>query len=311
MTTLEDEIEELTWQLRRVVSIANGKGGVFKTTTATNTAAAFAGAGFRVLLVDLDRQGNTLLDLFGRRSVYAPGGKVLLGDEGRHLSAAVQGLVQLAPVISDVRPGLDLITGGIYLDDLSGVLQSRIVRSGRESIGLLLARALAPLAEDYDMIFLDTPPGDPLLQRLALGASRWMYVPTKSDPGSIYGLKNLADLLPDVRQVNPYLEVAGVLLVGTSVASTKVRSEARKEIEEVLGGVAPVFKAMIRPSEPLARAFRVEGKLAHELPRSYDLAGAVADEYAAAAEELKKRITTAEAEEDAEAGDDESQVSSI
>lgn len=242
-------------ELERVVTFANGKGGVGKTTCAVNVAGLAAAAGSRTCLLDLDPQGNAGQDL-GYFWAEA-------GDEGEHLVNTLVAKGQLAPVLTDVRPGLDVIPGGAYLDDLEDVLAGRARR--QEDTQQVLAHALAPLAASYDLIVIDTPPTRPTLLQLALGATRWVVIPTRSDRGSIEGLRRLAATISQIRSTNTDLDVLGACLFATGASATTIRRDAAQDIEDVLGGVGTLFDAVIRYSEGAANAGREQGQLIHEL----------------------------------------------
>ncbi len=166
-------------ELTRVVTVANGKGGVGKSTTACNIAGLAAVAGWRVLLVDFDPQANA-----GQILGYAWKGE---SDGGRHfVDTLIQGGA-LTPTLKDVRPNLDVVTGGPALDTLEDVLAGMIKRG--QGVASVFADALARTATDYDLVVIDTPPTRPLLLRLALTATRWIIVPTRPGRTSIEGLR--------------------------------------------------------------------------------------------------------------------------
>lgn len=246
--------------ISRVVTFANGKGGVGKTTCAVNVAGLSAAAGWRVLLIDLDPQGNAGHDL-GYSWPDANGD--VGSDGGEHLVNALTTAAQLKPVLRDVRPNLDVISGGERLDDLEDVLAGRARRGG--DARRMLADALRPIADDYDLIIIDTPPTRPVLLQLALAATQWMVVPTKSDRGSIEGLRTLAAQVVRARETNPVIGVLGAVLFDTGTAATRIRSDAAEDITAVLGGAAEVFKSVIRHSESVAVDAREKGHLVHEI----------------------------------------------
>lgn len=241
--------------LTRVITFANGKGGVGKTSCSTNVAGIAAASGWRVLVIGLDPQGNEGHDLGFRWE-----GK---GDDGDTLMTALTQGTPLTPVLTDVRPGLDVISGGAVLDDLEDVLSGRSRRGGDTRTAL--ADALVPLAPNYDLIVIDTPPIRPTLSQLALAATRWVVVPTKSDRSSIRGLGEFAPQLVRAREVNPDLELLGALLFATATAATTVRKHAIQDIEDTLGGAAQMFSTVIRHSEATAADAREKGMLVHEL----------------------------------------------
>lgn len=243
--------------LRRMVAVANGKGGVGKTSTSSHVGGLLAEAGHRVLLVDLDPQGNLGED-FGYTGAD-------LSDDGQGLLQAV--LTGQPPMIlREVRPGLDVIPGGMYLHDLAAALESRQRRS-TEDAALALAMVLAQVAGEYDMALIDCPPGQEVLVRAALAASEYLLVPTKTDQSSRKGLREMARRFVQAKAVNPELQLLGVLLFGVTRAATKVIASARAMIEEELGGVAPVFTSTIRHVEAAAVDIRDRGQLAYELER--------------------------------------------
>jgi chromosome partitioning protein len=244
-------------RLSRVVAIANGKGGVGKTTVAASIGGLAAAAGYRVLLVDLDPQGNLGDDLG-----YLEQGR---GDDGQALVNALLTGQSLTPVVPGVRENLDVISGGEALTDLGGALFARH-HKGRAADSLeLLAAALAPVAGDYDLVLIDTPPIDAQLQNLALAAARWLLIPTKADASSIRGLANIAERVETAHQVNPSLAVLGVILFDVPTSATRIRASAGENIEQILGGAAPLFETTVRNSTAVAREARDRGLLVHEL----------------------------------------------
>ncbi len=163
--------------------IANGKGGVGKTTLASNLAGLVAADGGRVLLVDVNGQGNVGRDL-GYRGHS-------IDDEGEALTEALRTGAPLKPV-SGVRDGLDVIVGGQHVGTLPDMLAATF-RMQQQRQALALAISLAPVAGRYDLVVIDSAPENPPLQQLALSAARWMVAPTRSDKASINdGLGSLA-----------------------------------------------------------------------------------------------------------------------
>ena len=246
--------------LTRVVSVANGKGGAGKTTTACNVAGLAALAGWRVLLVDLDPQGNA-----GHLLGYTWAGE---SDGGRHLVDALRRKEPLRPTLEGVRPGLDVVCGGAELDDLEAVLTGRISKG--EETGNVLAWPLAQVAPDYDLVIMDTPPTRPLLLRLALSASRWIVVPTRAGRMSIEGLRAMARDVAAAREFNPKLEVLGAVLYDVETNATVIRRNAVEDVETVLDGAAPVFHTVIRHAQAVAVRGEEQGELAHEMAEKVD-----------------------------------------
>lgn len=246
--------------LSRVIAVANSKGGAGKTSTAANLAGLAAAAGWRVLLIDLDPQGNAGHDLGYTWKDQS--------DFGRHLVDALIADKPLQPTLLQVRPNLDAISGGAALDELEDVLAGR-ARRGSDPRALL-ARNLAPLAGDYDLVVIDTPPTRPTLLQLALSASRWIVVPTRPDRSSIEGLRGLEAEIAAARSLNPQLEILGAVLFDVSTSATVVRRNAVQDINDALDGAAPLFDSVVRHSNAAAVEAREKGLLVHELAESID-----------------------------------------
>jgi chromosome partitioning protein len=283
--------------LTRVIAIANGKGGVGKTSLSTHIAALLAAAGHRVLLVDLDPQGNC-----GRDLGYIAAGQ---SDEGAGLTRAVQFPDhERVTILHDVRPGLDVIPGGRHLDDLNSVIGGRQLNHG-QSASLALARVLAPVAGDgYSLVVLDCPPRHPVLQTAALAMARWLLIPTKTDLASRDGLGEIAMKFGEARAVNPDLGLLGVVLFGVTPAAKKIRATAIAWITEALDGQAPVLKGTVRHVEAPAFHIRDTGLLAHELELGPEVGATaammkamkgLADDYAVVTTEVLNLLIAGEA----------------
>jgi cellulose biosynthesis protein BcsQ len=256
--------------MNNALMFGNGKGGVGKTSLAANVAGLAANAGWRVLAVDLDPQGNLGSDLG-----YKQDG---LGDEGEGLLQAIVAGRPISP-ITNVRPRLDAIAAGRATTDVWAVVNNR--RSvDADAIGDL-ATILDPISRAYDLVVIDSPPAGGVAVDAALAASRWLVIPVKFDDGSIDGLELMARQFGAARSsVNPDLELLGVALFDFSTAGTAIRREVRAQLTADLGGIAPVLKSVIRRAERAAYDMRRNGLLAHE--------------YQAKAVESSQRISIAE-----------------
>src|SRR5512144_2313089 len=166
--------------------------------------------------------------------------------------------------VPGIRENLDVIPGGARLTDLTPLIVSRFAAGGRAAF-LALAQALAPIAGDYDLILIDSPPENTTLADLALGAARWVIMPTRSDSGGLVGMKLVAERFQLAREINPNLKLMGVALFASGTGSTAIRAEVRQDVEEAFGGHSPMFEASVRYSERTARDCRKRGLLAHEL----------------------------------------------
>lgn len=239
----------------RICGFVNGKGGVLKTTLTANVGALLAVSGWKVLLIDMDPQGNLGLDLGYRHSD--------LDDDGSALAQSLMFGSLLVP-LKDIRPNLDVIPGGSHLDSAAAGLVSMGSKDGRKA-KLALARSLSPLAGNYDIIFIDCPPGNEPLQVAALGAASYVVVPTKTDKAGREGLVGVAKRLDTVLDVNPDLDLLGVIITATSATATNVHRVTREAITETFGNADVLFKGMVRHAEAPAQAARDRGVLVHEL----------------------------------------------
>jgi chromosome partitioning protein len=253
-----------------IIAVSNQKGGVGKTTSALNLAAALREAGKRVLLVDLDPQGSLtvaagILDVDGVRP-----------SVGDVLIARAQGTQSgLQDAIVEAPCGLDLVPGNGMLSAAEITLASA---RERESV---LANALAPMMERYDYVLVDCLPSLGLMAINALRAANGVVIPVQADYLAVQGLAQILETIGAVRsRLNPSLEIYGVLLTMVdSKASHSQRVVAT--VRHSLAGQVPVFTTEI--------AQHVAFKEAAEAGKSileFQSRGAAADMYRYLAREV-------------------------
>ena len=238
------------------LAVANGKGGVGKTTLATNLAGVAAHSGWRVLLVDLDPQGNVGQDLG-----YAG---VPEDDAGQGLLQAIVAGQPVEPAIKGARPNLDVVPAGACTADLEHLLAGR---KSRDDVGAVtsVAKAIEPLVERYNVILFDCQPAThSVLVEAALAAAHFLVIPTFRDASSLQGLEKMAAKFPEVRhRYNPTLELLGVAMVNFNPRGVRL-GVVREELEQALGGLAPVFHSFVRENANAADHARELGVLMHE-----------------------------------------------
>ncbi len=236
-----------------IIAVGNAKGGVGKTSIVANIAGIAAVAGWEVLAVDLDPQGNLATDL--GYSEHPD------NDRGRSIAAGVRTGSPLT-VIERVRNGLDVIPGGPEFTSVLALLE--------QSPGII-TRLLDPIADNYDLILIDCPPAGGPVVDAALIASKWLVVPVRADASSLDGLQMIARRFAPIRQsLNPDLELLGIVLFDFARNATAILSHVRQLLEADLDGVAPILPGPIRRSERSAFDMRQAGLLAHEYEEQYE-----------------------------------------
>jgi chromosome partitioning protein len=203
----------------RTIAVLNQKGGVGKTTTVVNVAAALADRGLRVLAIDLDPQAHLTVSL-GIDAEQKDCGiyKVLTGS------------TSIEEAVVRVRPNLWLLSAGI---DLVGAEAELIGEVGRE---IILRQALEPMKDRFDYAIIDCPPSLGLLALNALSASTEVVIPIQPHFLALQGFSRLLQTVSLVQsRINPALRVSAILMCMFD-ARTSLSSEVREDIEKFLTG---------------------------------------------------------------------------
>lgn len=181
--------------MARIISVANQKGGVGKTTTTVSVAHGFAKAKRRVLMVDLDPQGNATMGAgVDKHSLEASIVDVLLDD-----MPAAKAVVESEYGFAVLPANGDLTAAEVGLMSVIG--RERILKNALEAVG-----------NDYDYVFIDCPPSLNLLTLNALAASQGVLIPMQCEYYALEGISALTSTISQIKNaVNPELEIDGIL----------------------------------------------------------------------------------------------------
>lgn len=263
----------------RIIAVANQKGGAGKTTTVVHLATALAALKRRVLVVDMDGQGNATTFLGA-----VPDGQVLLD--------VLLGNRELQSIVQRTEHGVDVVGGGEALEGIDVALYS----AKKDRAALQLRRALRPIADKWDYVLIDCPPNLGVATSSALLASTSVLIPVATEAMALQGTTRLCQNLADMRrEFEIELPVVGVLAC-VCVDRQKLTQVVVAELVELFG--ATVFSARIKRNAAMAQSYATGSPL-----NKYDPKNELIPQYEAVARELikrcerksKERVTSAQA----------------
>lgn len=235
----------------RIISIANQKGGVGKTTTALALAYGLANKDYKVLLIDMDSQVNATMTVCA------------LEDNAITMMDILEDPTKAASAVISINPQMDILPGGASL-----------ASADRSLIGMDMAyrlkEALKPLMASYDYMIIDCPPAMGTLLSNALTASTDVIIPAQADMYAIDAIDNLynAMIMAAKKYTNPDLHIAGIL-----ITRYNGRSTLSKQLSDVIGGLAHrmatfVYDVRIRESVAVREAQTVRRDIYSYAPKA-------------------------------------------
>jgi chromosome partitioning protein len=238
--------------MARIVAISNQKGGSGKTTTAVHLAAALKAAGKKVLLVDLDGQGNA--------TTYMG-----VPKDGVQLREMLAGRVSIDDVIQESAFGIDVMAGGPGIEGIDVVLYLEKKETGAHQ----LRRHLLRVAGRYDFILCDCPPNLGMATASGLIAASEVLIPVQTEGMALEGVGRLCENIEEIKTVNTGLEIIGVLPCmyrSTESVSQEVESALRKHFGKL------VFSVTIKRNADVPKSYLKQKPLdgpRHEIVKQY------------------------------------------
>lgn len=268
----------------KVIAVANQKGGVGKSTTVFNLGAGLAAGGSKVLMVDIDPQGD-LTKMLGLRKPHD-----LPLTLGNVMNDVVAGSIDLThPEVMHHHEGFDFVPGN---RTLSAVEVGLVNAMSRETV---LKRYIDSVKADYDYVLLDCRPSLGMLVINALSAADYVLIPVQADYLAAEDMTELIGTVQNIkRQINPRLKVGGVFL--TMANDTNFRRDVIAAVRENCGRQMPVFQTVIPATVRLAEVSTADKSIFKHDPR-----GKAAEAYRSLVQEVSD-IGTKQRQKSADVG---------
>jgi len=213
----------------KIITIANQKGGVAKTTTTWHLGVGLARKGSRVLLIDMDPQSNLSFTA-----------NVDLLNIGYSLFDVFRGEATASQAIKNVDENIDILVGGIDL----AAADRTFTQLGREK---MLSKALKPISKNYDYCVIDTPPTLGIMNENALTCADYVIVPIQANVYALQGINQLRGFIEDIKEnANSKLKIAGILITRVN-SKTNLHNTLYPQFEKAAAKLkTKIFDTMIR-----------------------------------------------------------------
>lgn len=250
-----------------IITVGNNKGGVTKTFSTMQIASILANMGFKVLVIDIDPQGN-LSKNFGLKDLQDNSiAEVILGKV--EIQDAIKSTVTNDSEKSTYRENLDLISADLRLMEAEDTIKLDNRRNDNR-----LQKALKPIKEsnEYDFIIMDNSPNASTLFVNSLTASDYVFIPIEADANSLEGFGLITKKINEVKEdSNPNLDILGICI--TKFEHTNLHKEYVDEVKEAFNGLVfdtIIPKAVVAGESIFERQALIEYRKSHKLTKAYE-----------------------------------------